>query len=98
MNIRNSINILITLFLLGGLSSKAQLAVNNNGSLTLKIDDGLVVHSEGDFANMNTSSLVFESSGEPHLEFDGDFTNGTSATLTAGLGLLNLTGSAINKW
>ena len=94
MNIRISIKVIITLFLLGGLSSKAQLEVNNNGSLALHIDDGLVVHSDGDFANMNTSSLVFESLGEPHLEFDGDFTNGTSATLTAGLGLLDLTGSA----
>jgi hypothetical protein len=94
MKTRNSIKILITLFVLGGLSSKAQLALNNNGSLALQIDDGLVVHSEGDFANLNTSSLVFESSGEPHLEFDGDFTNGTSATLTAGLGLLDLTGGA----
>ena len=94
MKARNSIKVLITLFLLGGLSSKAQLALNNNGSLVLKIDSGLVVHSDGDFANMNTSSLVFESLGEPHLEFDGDFINGTSATLTAGLGLLDLTGSA----
>ncbi|MFT4900498.1 MAG: hypothetical protein ACI9U0_002303, partial [Flavobacteriales bacterium] len=45
MKARNSIKVLITLFLLGGLSSKAQLALNNNGSLVLKIDSGLVVHS-----------------------------------------------------
>jgi len=74
--------------------SWAQSALNNNGSLTLFISDGLVVHADDDVSNMNTSTLVFESAGEPNLEFDGHFTNSTSATITAGTGLLELTGSA----
>jgi len=94
MNLRPSIKVLFALLLIGGTTLNAQLAFNNNGSLTLQIDNGLVVHSDGDVSNLNTSSLVFESAGEPNLEFDGHFTNGTSATLTAGTGLLELTGSA----
>lgn len=94
MNLRPSIKFLFALLLLGGTTLNAQLAFNNNGSLTLQIDNGLVVHSDGDVSNLNTSSMVFESAGEPNLEFDGHFTNGTSATLTAGTGLLELTGSA----
>jgi len=94
MNLQPSIKILFALLLIGGTTLKAQLALNNNGSLSLEITNGLVVHSDGDVSNLNTSTLVFESAGEPNLEFDGHFTNGTSATLTAGTGLLELTGSA----
>ncbi len=82
MNLHQSAKVWFALFLIGGTTLKAQLAFNNNGSLTLQINNGLTVHSDGDVANMNTSTLVFESAGEPNLEFDGHFTYGVSATLT----------------
>lgn len=87
---------LCILILLSGLDGIGQLALNNNGGtgLTLQIDNGLVVHSDGDVNNLTGATMAFESAGEPNLEFDGDFTNSTTATLTAGTGLLELTGSA----
>lgn len=69
-------------------------ALTVNGSNGLFIGKDLVVHVDDDVNNLNTSTLSFESSGEPNLEFDGHFSNGTSATLTAGTGLLELTGSS----
>ena len=74
----------------------AQISLNNEGgnSLTFQINNTLVVHSDGDVANLTGATMILGSTGEPNLEFDGHFTNSTSATLTTGTGLLELTGSS----
>ncbi len=86
---------LVVVFILSAFTSFSQIALNNfGGGLTLQINNALVVHSDGDVANLSSATMVFGSTGEPNLEFHGDLTNATDATLTAGTGLIELTGSS----
>ncbi|MFT4898934.1 MAG: gliding motility-associated-like protein [Flavobacteriales bacterium] len=90
-----NIQLLLIVAFFASHNSIAQLSFNNEGGggLTLQINKDLVVHSDGDVNNLTGANMTFESSGEPNLEFDRDFTNSTAAVLNSGTGLLELTGS-----
>ena len=71
---------LLVLFSLTKVNAQSTLYNYGTPGLTLQINNSLVVHADSDVENLTGATMAFGSSGEPNLEFDGHFTNSTSAT------------------
>jgi len=84
---------LLSILILATFTAHSQINLNNKGpSLPFFIDAGLEVHVDGSVNNIAGATMQFKSTGTAIMEFDEHFSN--SGTLTAGQGLLKLTGSA----
>jgi len=74
------------------LVTQAQISVNNEG--TIGLGANCIVYCDGNFENENGASWVFNAATTSDMYITGNITNGTTATLTSGIGTIHAQGAA----